>query len=511
MQREAVGESAPAAEKAPGSSGAEHAKALYSRHCSACHGEEGDGQGLAARFLYPKPRNFRTGLFRLVSTTNGVPTPDDLVTVLERGMPGSTMPPWPNLTEAERRLLADYVLEFRRAGIRDQERALAEDGGYELSPDEIELTVARLTTPGPPVDVPNMTSGDAESIARGKLSFLKSCASCHGPEGKGDGQQAMIDTEGFRTRPRDLTKGIYKGNPDLASVYRRIYAGLPGSPMPALREATPEQVAEMVHFVLSLSTESARQQALSTRREIKASRVAEVPHDPSAKLWEKAPSFALRLTPLWWRDEFDPELVAQAVHDGRSIAVRLTWGDSTKNAVASRPEDFSDMVAMELFAGASEPFLGMGAADGIVDLWQWRAGGPASSETGAPSLMDDYPFDEPIYREVLKGSEVPDFITARAIGNPLNDSERSAAGLSAKGPGSLTFRPKASQVAQAEGSWVEGRWTVVLTRPLNVAEGEGVALAAGGRCSVAFAVWDGAFRDRAAQKLVTIWNDLILE
>ena len=46
---------------------------LFGRDCAACHGENGDGNGPAARFLYPKPRNFREGQFRLVTTTNGSP------------------------------------------------------------------------------------------------------------------------------------------------------------------------------------------------------------------------------------------------------------------------------------------------------------------------------------------------------------------------------------------------------------------------------------------------------
>src|SRR5271157_4380227 len=46
---------------------------LFGRYCAACHGENGDGNGPAARFLYPKPRNFREGQFRLVMTTNRLP------------------------------------------------------------------------------------------------------------------------------------------------------------------------------------------------------------------------------------------------------------------------------------------------------------------------------------------------------------------------------------------------------------------------------------------------------
>ena len=52
----------------------QRAKDLYKTHCSTCHGDKGDGVSVASRFLFPKPRNFRGGRFRLVSTENAVPT-----------------------------------------------------------------------------------------------------------------------------------------------------------------------------------------------------------------------------------------------------------------------------------------------------------------------------------------------------------------------------------------------------------------------------------------------------
>src|SRR5262245_49349468 len=78
----------------------------YTQHCAACHGPKGDGKGIAAQYLFPKPRDFRAGRFRLVSTSNNVPTPEDIRTVLRRGMPGSSMPPWPKLNDDQVKLLA---------------------------------------------------------------------------------------------------------------------------------------------------------------------------------------------------------------------------------------------------------------------------------------------------------------------------------------------------------------------------------------------------------------------
>src|SRR5262245_30407222 len=46
----------------------------YQKQCAACHGATGEGNGEASYLLYPRPRDFTSGEFRLVSTWEGVPT-----------------------------------------------------------------------------------------------------------------------------------------------------------------------------------------------------------------------------------------------------------------------------------------------------------------------------------------------------------------------------------------------------------------------------------------------------
>ena len=76
-------------------------KALYQTHCAACHGDQGDGNGMAARFLYPRPRDFTAAEFRLVSTTNLLPTDDDMMPVsythldVYKRQTCSSIRPWP--------------------------------------------------------------------------------------------------------------------------------------------------------------------------------------------------------------------------------------------------------------------------------------------------------------------------------------------------------------------------------------------------------------------------------
>src|SRR5262245_41989272 len=81
----------------PGMTGAQ----LYATFCAACHGEKGDGAGAAARFLYPKPRDFGEAKFRIVTTTNNIPSDDDLKRVIQNGMPGSAMVAFGHLADTE--------------------------------------------------------------------------------------------------------------------------------------------------------------------------------------------------------------------------------------------------------------------------------------------------------------------------------------------------------------------------------------------------------------------------
>jgi hypothetical protein len=210
------------------------------------------------------------------------------------------------------------------------------------------------------------------------------------------------------------------------------------------------------------------------------------------------------------------------VHDGQTLAIRLSWRDETRDMQAIRPQDFPDIAAMQLFKGEHEPFLGMGAADGSVDVWLWNSAAQADLEqyadvdTAYPHMaVDQYPFEQGALGSRLHPTERQprEFVTAWAAGNPRSDPSHVLPGsnLQAKGFGSLTFRPRISQVASAHGGWKDGRWTVVLRRPLQVPPDAGLELGGGDRCSIAFALWDGAAHDRDGQKLVSIWHDLELE
>lgn len=484
----------------------DHGKRLYERSCAACHGERGDGNGPAARFLYPKPRNFGEVKFRVVSTANLMPADADLRQVIDHGMPGSAMFPFAHLGETDRQALVGYVRQLVRAAVIERQRA---DAGGNVDLAELGNEVDQYLKPGEPLTVPaDLPAASPESVARGlQLYRSEGCSACHGPTGKGDGPQDQRDSAGVPIRPRDFGRGIFKGGHTPQQLYTRIVLGMPGTPMPASPKLKPADVGDLVSFILSLADDAARERAAHQRTTLAAARSPhELPEVISDADWQAARPVRITVSPLWWRDFAEPDLHVAALTDGKTLALRLTWRDATRNDSAARPEDFVDMAAVQLFKGGAEPFLGMGASTEPIDLWQWRAGRKAEAVAGG---LDDYPFDAPLYQKLTGSKVAPDFLTARAAGNQIVSP--GAGSLTAKGFGSTTFRPKASQVVTASAAWQDGRWTIALRRPLQVGADDGLSFAVGEACSVAFALWDGAARDRNGQKLVSIWHDLKIE
>ncbi len=510
-------------------------KKLYAQHCAACHGQSGDGKGIAAPFLFPKPRKFTTGKFRLVSTKSRIPSQKDLEAILRRGMPGSTMPPFSHLKEDELKFLVEEVQRLYQDGLRTQYTLILKEEeemtDEEIASEDVQQEIAEFiqlrTTPGPTTEVPPINASDKAAITRGKILYLnKGCNKCHGDTGVGDGLQKMVDDDGYPTRPRDLTKGIFKGGHDVASLYRRIAYGMPGTPMPSSETALkPQEVIDLVHFTLSLSNEEQRQRSILKRQQLSAPAVDRLPKTATDSGWSAWESVRLNMLPLWWRDDSDPDLQVQALHDGKTIAIRMSWQDKTEDRHSARNESFKDAAALELYRGNEEPFAGMGSKNSTIDVWFWDAdhqGDPVPIEDVYPNtVVDRFPFNEKVVtnpefnRKGTQTKNQPDIsLPARASGNP-NFPKRGGTGassLTTNGPGSVTFRIPKSQIVNAHGVWAAGRRTVVMTRSLAVnSTSEGIGLKPGDRVSIAFAVWNGSQQDRDGKKLITIWHDLKLE
>jgi mono/diheme cytochrome c family protein len=486
-------------------------KRIYTRQCAACHGAAGRGDGEAAYLLYPKPRDFVAAQYRLVSTWERVPTDEDLYRTISRGMPGSAMPSWGHLSEAERWGLVHYIKTFAASPLVVSE---ATDPGGE---GQAGTGVIRVP-PRPPF------TPVARALALER--YADACASCHGDTGRGDGAQEQTDDLGYPTRPRDLTAGVFKGTPEAEDLYRRIVAGLPGTPMPMSDWAYGEEAWHLVNLILSWSSPEQRARNEMRRFRIVARRVDRVPDHPDAGTWRFAPPVNLHLMPLWWRGDRPEELTVRALHDGARLGLLVMWADSTHDHTAMRPQDFRDAVAVQFSLTPDPPFFAMGARRSFVNIWMWKAERQADVEVAFQDLekmypnlgIDSYPnlkmspVEQPTRRALTLQSD-PVFVTGWGAGNIVSDPVRKSAAedLAAQGFGTLRARPLADQAIEARGINRIGTYRVVLRRDLVGRGDRAVRLRPGATVPVAFAVWNGSAGDRDGKKSVTIWQELVLE
>ncbi len=225
---------------------------LYKMFCGSCHGAKGLGDGAAAATIEGQPRDFWHERFRYVSTLNGVPTQEDLVQTISTGRQFGEMPSNPQLTEEEVLAVADYILEINRKGtIARLTEAFSDDDDVE--PEEIEEIAEERLTPTGIIMVP-WPGADFQPDAKiGAKLYKANCASCHGDNGKGDGPQELVDERGRKIKARDLTAGRFRGGDEPEEVFKRIRAGIPGTPMPAQKTLSDNEIWQLVDFTRKLA------------------------------------------------------------------------------------------------------------------------------------------------------------------------------------------------------------------------------------------------------------------
>lgn len=105
---------APAAVAITAAADANAGATVYSTYCVTCHGAKGQGDGVAAAALNPKPADFAAGAFKYDANGNGAPGDvDDIKAVVHDGAAkhgGSPlMAPWPMLAPEQLQAVAEYV------------------------------------------------------------------------------------------------------------------------------------------------------------------------------------------------------------------------------------------------------------------------------------------------------------------------------------------------------------------------------------------------------------------
>lgn len=177
------------------------AKHFYMALCQRCHAAGGDGFGPIEPNLSAFPRAFagNAEFYRRAED-------DRLLRSIEKGIPGTSMPPYGRLLNSQER---DELLDLLFSAFIGTSRS-----------DKTEV---------PPLPTRPAASLPAKDI---DTLYSRHCQSCHGIAGTGTGPEYLQ----HRPRPRNLTNRPYFAAVDDQRIARSIAGGIPGSAMPTFRQ-----------------------------------------------------------------------------------------------------------------------------------------------------------------------------------------------------------------------------------------------------------------------------------
>lgn len=471
----------------------EKGQEVYFERCSFCHGLLGDGEGPAAKFLDPRPRDFTLGTFKFRTTQSGeLPTDEDLFRTVSRGLSGTGMQAFDNdlikngLDEDERWAVIAYIKTF---AIEFED------------PDLDPIKSGKVVTL--PAEMPPYSP---ELVAQGKEVFLKAkCWECHGKLGRGDGQKSFDrkDDWGFPIRIRNVTHPWkIKGGSDVKDIYMRFSTGVNGTPMPSFARALDDEKRwQLANFIKSL------QHDLTTHQVLKAHAVeGDLPADPDDSLWDQAAPMDMRLAgqvvaPPRWQNPSIEMVTVQAAFNDNDIAFRITWDDpfmdvthdpeqefdpneinkvgafssyvEGEGMIPRKLEVFRDSVALQFAvkppAGTKKPHFYRGDTSNPVHLWVWKADLDAAGE---PSVEEG---------------------NSRSWKQPIK------------------VQAEDGQQISAEAKWDQGRWSVVMKRPLTTDDKNDVQFAKGVFTPFTANAWDGSNGEHGLIMSLSTWHYVFLE
>ena len=452
---------------------------LYLKLCSQCHGDQGDGQGIAATRLQPRPRDFTAGKFKIRHTPSGaLPTDDDLRHVIRVGMPSTSMPAWPQLSDAQIEELVTAVKSF--------------------SPD-----FANPERQPAALEIPKAPAWSAESAAKGKEVYQRiGCGACHGELGRGDGTSAatLTDDWGNPIRAADLTmRWTFRGGPTRDDIYRTFTTGLNGTPMPSFAESlSDDERWQLVDYIASL--DSREEPGYSNLMQVQWS-ADELDLARGPELFSTAPAALFPVVGQITEPgrDFHPSAQAvtvRAVYNAKEIAFVVTWPDMRADTKGRNAPDLP--VAEEESAPAAAA-----PADEGGDFWGDEGAAASPPVTAGSEFSDAMAIQLPV--QLPSGNRKPYFLFGDSQ-SPVDLWFVDLAAPAARrylGAGSKNLTAVEGEDVTAVSSYDRGEWSVVLKRSLR-ARG-GVAFAEGQYVPIAFTIWDGLQRERGNRRGLTQW------
>lgn len=241
----------------PASSAADSSRgrSVYSKSCSVCHGEKGDGRSRAQGSLMPPPRDFTAPSTRTELSL------ERMITSVTYGRPDTAMSGFvTQLSKEDIRAVVDYIRAGFMAdtsgisGIYNARRDTPANGSHAHTPPPTKPApeaahshskghVHKAVTANMSLPMPAGLKGD---ISKGGTFYLANCATCHGKTGDGRGPRAYF----INPKPRNFLHSASREMLNRVELFEMISEGKPGTEMPAWNKVlSPQEIANVTEFV----------------------------------------------------------------------------------------------------------------------------------------------------------------------------------------------------------------------------------------------------------------------
>ena len=449
---------------------------VYLEKCAYCHGKKGKGDGTAADYSMPQPRNLTKGHIKIRSTSFGkIPTDKDLLNVIDNGLNGTTMPGWKHLPENDRKSLLIFIKSLSKKFKKFKKRGKKH----------------KIVKVGKPPAI------SSESIAEGKTLFMTQCSGCHGVKGRGDGvaTQRIVDFSTSAIWPRNLSQPwTFRRGSSRKDIFKTLRTGLSTTSMPkfSARVFSDEQIWDIVNFVNTLSPPTQSKKGSPIHAKMVA---GEISDDSNAPAWQNAvPSFVnlggqLQKKPKSYFPTVR-NLTVRAVHNKKEVALYIHWDDPSLDPAL---KGFTDV---EVSPPPPVPENMKGKAPDEIQK-------PAAPE---------YPDAIAVQFPVSLDKRIPYFLNGDAL-HPVNlwkwsTSTNEAVEIHAKGLEEWTQRKEST--VHAKGHFSYGRYSVILKRSLEE-DDDSIKFQIGKPIPIAFNVWDGYQEETGNKKSISSWFTLVLD